>query len=191
MRMPPGYAGTIDGEEAIMELKRAVYGLKQASASFYDAMDLHLKSKGFTPTLGDPCLYRRVGADGKVIIACLYVDDLLYGVVDSVSADIFLAELRERFEISEGEGAPADFVLYDLDDWAWVPVNDACQQMVFSERGRAVRTVIVDGQVVMQDGRHVRIDRHAILAEARAILGRVRGRNGPIRAIAEMVAAVS
>jgi hypothetical protein len=71
MRMPPGYAGTIDGEEAIMELKRAVYGLKQASASFYDAMDSHLKSKGFTPTLGDPCLYRRVGADGKVIIACL------------------------------------------------------------------------------------------------------------------------
>jgi hypothetical protein len=111
MRMPPGYASTIDGEEAIMELKRAVYGLKQASASFYNAMDSHLKSKGFTPTLGDPCLYRRVGADGKVILACLYVDDLLYGVVDSASADSFLAELRERFEISEGEGAPADFVL--------------------------------------------------------------------------------
>ena len=71
MRMPPGYASTIDGEEAIMELKRAVYGLKQASASFYNAMDSHLKSKGFIPTLGDPCLYRRVGADGKVIIACL------------------------------------------------------------------------------------------------------------------------
>jgi hypothetical protein len=74
-------------------------------------MDLHLKSKGFVPTLGDPCLYRRVGADGKIVIACLYVDDFLYGVVDSASADEFLAELRERFEISEGEGAPADFVL--------------------------------------------------------------------------------
>jgi len=71
MRMPPGYASTIDGEDAIMELKRAVYGLKQASASFYTAMDTHLKSKGFVPTLGDPCLYRRVNSDGSVIIACL------------------------------------------------------------------------------------------------------------------------
>jgi hypothetical protein len=67
--MPPGYSSSIDGEEAIMELKRAVYGLKQASASFFTAMDSHLKSKGFVPTLGDPCLYRRVGADGKIIIA--------------------------------------------------------------------------------------------------------------------------
>jgi cytosine/adenosine deaminase-related metal-dependent hydrolase len=88
-------------------------------------------------------------------------------------------------------GQQADLVLYDLDDWSWVPLNDAGQQMVFSERGRAVRTVIVAGQLVMQDGRHVRIDRHAILAEARAILGRVRARNGAISAIAEMVDAVS
>ncbi len=43
---------------------------------------------------------------------CLFVvDDLLYGVVDSASADAFLAELRERFEIADGEGAAADFVL--------------------------------------------------------------------------------
>ena len=111
MRMPPGYACTIDGEEAVMELKRAVYGLKQASAAFYTAMDSHLKSKGFVPTLGDPCLYRRVNSDGSVILACCYVDDVLFGVADSAAADRFLADLRERFEIAEGEGAAADFVL--------------------------------------------------------------------------------
>jgi hypothetical protein len=75
MKMPPGYSSTIDGEDAIMELRRAVYGLKQASASLYNAMDLQLKSKGFVPTLGDPCLYRRVNTNGSVIIVCLYVDD--------------------------------------------------------------------------------------------------------------------
>jgi hypothetical protein len=111
MRMPPGYSSTIDGEEAIMELKRAVYGLKQASASFFNAMDQHLRKKGFVPTLGDPCLYRRVNSNGSVILVCLYVDDALFGVSDSATADSFLAELRERFEIAEGEGAPADFVL--------------------------------------------------------------------------------
>lgn len=36
---------------------------------------------------------------------------MLYGAVDSASADSFLAELRERIEIAEGEGALADFVL--------------------------------------------------------------------------------
>ena len=34
-----------------------------------------------------------------------------YGVADSATADRFLADLRERFEIAEGEGAAADFVL--------------------------------------------------------------------------------
>ena len=111
MKMPPGYAENINGEEAVLELHRAVYGLKQASSSFFTALDQHLKSKGFMPTLGDPCLYLRVNADGTVTIVCAYVDDLTYGVTTQANADAFLAECRERFEVPEGVGQPLDFLL--------------------------------------------------------------------------------
>lgn len=50
-------------------------------------------------------------------------------------------------------GRRADLALYDLDDFALLPLNDAVQQLVFSERGRAVKTTIVDGRIVYEDGK--------------------------------------
>jgi hypothetical protein len=61
--------------------------------------------------LGDPCLFRRAQPDGSMILACVYVDDITYATVDQETADGFLAEMRERFEIDEGEGQPIEFVL--------------------------------------------------------------------------------
>lgn len=47
-------------------------------------------------------------------------------------------------------GMRADLVLLDLADPAFVPLNNAARQLVYSECGRAVETVIVDGRVVME-----------------------------------------
>ncbi|MCC6193212.1 MAG: amidohydrolase family protein [Burkholderiales bacterium] len=47
-------------------------------------------------------------------------------------------------------GMRADLVLLDLADPAFVPLNHAARQLVYSECGRAVETVIVDGRVVME-----------------------------------------
>ena len=74
-------------------------------------MNTHLVSKGFVSILGDPCLFKKTLADGKVILACTYIDDVTYGVSDQATADLFLAELRERFVIDEDEGQPIDFLL--------------------------------------------------------------------------------
>lgn len=49
-------------------------------------------------------------------------------------------------------GTRADIVLYDLTTPVLAPLNDAAQQLVFSERGQSVRTVIIDGRVVFEDG---------------------------------------
>jgi len=111
MRMPPGYSDMVDGEEAVLELEKAVYGLKQSGAVFFNAMDSHLRAKGFKPTLGDPCLFRRVQQDGSEILVCVYVDDITYACVDQATADGFLSEMRERFEIEDGEGAPIEWLL--------------------------------------------------------------------------------
>jgi hypothetical protein len=47
---------------------------------------------------------KRVEPDGGIVLVCLYVDDITYAVSRSDMADRFLAELRERFVIEEGEG---------------------------------------------------------------------------------------
>ena len=71
MRAPPGYSSkTKAGEEEIIELRQAVYGLKQSSACFWTAMNSHLAKNGFTSLLGDPCVFRKVLPSGKVILAC-------------------------------------------------------------------------------------------------------------------------
>jgi len=112
MRAPPGYTSvTATGEEEILELSSAIYGLKQSSACFWTAVHKHLVSKGFSNVVGDPCLFRKVLPNGKVILLCSYVDDLTFGVSDQATADAFMVELRERFAIDEGEGAPIDFLL--------------------------------------------------------------------------------
>ncbi len=55
-------------------------------------------------------------------------------------------------------GMRADLVLIDLSDYAYLPLNSAARQLVYSESGRAVDTVIVDGTVVLREGKHTLIN---------------------------------
>jgi 5-methylthioadenosine/S-adenosylhomocysteine deaminase len=66
-------------------------------------------------------------------------------------------------------GMRADLVLLDLQDPSLVPLNSAARQLVFTESGRAVREVVVDGRLVVEDGRLTTLD-EAALAEAAAEL---------------------
>ncbi|MDB5370928.1 MAG: amidohydrolase [Roseomonas sp.] len=59
-------------------------------------------------------------------------------------------------------GYKADLLLLDLDDPSFLPLNSAARQVVYTEGGRAVRTVIVDGRVVVEDGRITTIDMDAL-----------------------------
>ena len=55
-------------------------------------------------------------------------------------------------------GMKADLAILDLNDPAFLPFNSAARQLVYSECGRSVESVIVDGRVVMRDGRLITID---------------------------------
>ncbi len=112
MKCPKGFE-TYDenGGEQILELNSAVYGLKQSNACFWTAVHTHLVANKFVPTLGDPCLFKRVYDDGKTIYVCCYVDDLTYSTPDQETADMFLNMMRERFVIDETEGKPIEWLL--------------------------------------------------------------------------------
>jgi cytosine/adenosine deaminase-related metal-dependent hydrolase len=62
-------------------------------------------------------------------------------------------------------GLRADLVLVDLSDIAFMPLNSVARQLVFSETGRAVETVIVDGRVVLRDRRLTTLDETAFAGE--------------------------
>jgi hypothetical protein len=112
LRAPPGYTKvSADGEEMVLRLSKAIYGLKQSSNAFWQALSEHLTSKGYTSALGDPCLFRKVLPDGRVILVCCYVDDITVGVSDPSLVSTFMAELRERFDVGDDQGKPVDWLL--------------------------------------------------------------------------------
>jgi len=67
-------------------------------------------------------------------------------------------------------GRAADLSLIDLADPSWVPLNSALRQLVYSEGGRGVETVIVAGKVVIRDRRLVSMDQDALLDEIQAVV---------------------
>ena len=62
-------------------------------------------------------------------------------------------------------GMIADLALIDLTDLAYLPLNSAARQLVFSETGRGVQTVLVNGRVVLKDGRLTTVDESAFREE--------------------------
>jgi cytosine/adenosine deaminase-related metal-dependent hydrolase len=55
-------------------------------------------------------------------------------------------------------GKRADLVLYDLDVPEWRPLLDPVNSLVYAATGASVRTVVIDGRVVLDDGRITTID---------------------------------
>jgi cytosine/adenosine deaminase-related metal-dependent hydrolase len=67
-------------------------------------------------------------------------------------------------------GMIADLALIDLADLAYQPFNSAARQLVFSETGRAVHTVLVDGNVVLANGRLTTVDESAFRSELAEVM---------------------
>jgi hypothetical protein len=112
MRAPEGYRQqNAQGNEVVYKLKKAIYGLKQASACFWNAIRTHLSGQGFKSVTGDPCLMRKDLPNGEQILVCLYVDDVTYAVTSEAVGNAFLEDLKKAFVIGEGEGGPIKWLL--------------------------------------------------------------------------------
>lgn len=63
------------------------------------------------------------------------------------------------------EGYRADLVLCDPRATSFTPLNDVKNQLVLSQNGHSVDTVIIDGQVVVDEGRAMTVDEEDILRQ--------------------------
>ena len=84
-------------------------------------------------------------------------------------------------------GLRADLVILDLDDPAFLPFNSAARQLVYSEVGRSVETVIIDGRIVMRERTMQTVDEEALRREIEELgtrfreeFSRVRERNARV-----------
>ena len=99
------------------------------------------------------------GMDGEPsgILACDAIDAATVNGARAVGLAGQVGEVKA--------GMKADLALIDLTDFAYQPFNSAARQMVYSESGRAVHTVMVDGEIVLANGEPTRVNMTAFRAE--------------------------
>jgi cytosine/adenosine deaminase-related metal-dependent hydrolase len=67
-------------------------------------------------------------------------------------------------------GHKADLVIIDLNDTAYLPYNSAARQLVYTESGRGIDSVIIGGRLVMKQRRVTTIDEDALRREVEGLM---------------------
>ena len=83
----------------VLYLKKALYGLKQALRAWYDQLTQYLVSHGFTRGKVDQTLFIKT-ENGKLIVAQVYVDDIIFGSTKDELTHGFSKLMQAGFEIS-------------------------------------------------------------------------------------------
>jgi cytosine/adenosine deaminase-related metal-dependent hydrolase len=67
-------------------------------------------------------------------------------------------------------GHMADLILIDLNDTAYLPYNSAARQLVYTETGRGIDSVMIGGRMVLQAGKITTIDEDALRREVEDLM---------------------
>jgi 5-methylthioadenosine/S-adenosylhomocysteine deaminase len=87
-------------------------------------------------------------------------------------------------------GYKADMVFLDLSHINYVPCHDLTTQIVFTENGAAVDSVMIGGRMVLDHGRMTTIDEAKLRRDASIAAERLFAANAPMRAFAQALAPV-
>jgi len=82
-------------------------------------------------------------------------------------------------------GYQADLVLLDLDHPNWLPFNNPVNQLVHSEDGNAVHSVMIAGRLVVENRRVLTVDMERLRTRVEAARERLAGANADNRALYE------
>ena len=95
MDLPPGYAERKENNlppNAVLRLKKSIYGLKQASRQWFEKFSSAILSLGFEKINSDHTLFLSTSSRG-IIILLVYVDDILIASDNEAVVSWFVAEL--------------------------------------------------------------------------------------------------
>ena len=83
----------------VFKLKKALYGLKQAPQAWYERLINFLIEKGYERGGVDKTLFIKKDKYG-IIIAQIYVDDIVFGSTSMSMLDVFVNQMKNEFEMS-------------------------------------------------------------------------------------------
>jgi hypothetical protein len=99
VHQPTGFA--IPGKEGkVLRLRKALYGLRQASRVWNAKLDSTLKGMGFDQSLHEAVIYRR-GNGGNAMLVGVYVDDLVINGTKDAEVAAFKKEMKATFQMSD------------------------------------------------------------------------------------------
>lgn len=100
VQQPPGYM-KIGNEHKVYRLKKALCGLKQAPRAWYSHTEAYFLKEGFHKCPYEHTLFVKIGDKGKLLIVCLYVDDLIFTGNDGFMLKEFKKSMMVEFEMSD------------------------------------------------------------------------------------------
>ncbi|CAO2841229.1 unnamed protein product [Amaranthus hypochondriacus] len=99
VNQPPGFVRK-GNENKVYRLKKALYGLKQAPRTWYTRIDSVFAKLGFEKCPYEHTLYVKKN-NNKILIVCLYVDDLIYTGSDSQMIEEFKKQMKHEFDMTD------------------------------------------------------------------------------------------
>ena len=87
-------------------------------------------------------------------------------------------------------GYRADIVFLDARHVNYLPINDVVNQIVHAEDATAVRSVMIDGRMIVDEGRVTTVDVSRLAAQADQALERLRASRESARALVDALASV-
>ncbi|GJW10007.1 reverse transcriptase [Tanacetum coccineum] len=99
VEQPEGYVAK--GQEGkVLRLKKALYGLKQAPRAWNTRIDKYFQEHGFTKCLSEYALYVKF-ENKSILLACLYVDDLIFTGNSQSMIDELKKSMTREFEMTD------------------------------------------------------------------------------------------
>jgi hypothetical protein len=93
----------IVGEDKVLKLQKALYGIKQAPREWNANIDAYLRSLGFQSCQKDPCLYIKQSRTQHTTIIGLFVDDIVgaFNESDTNEWNEVKKKLSEKYELTD------------------------------------------------------------------------------------------
>jgi hypothetical protein len=100
VEQPLGYIKAKNNSK-VYKLKKALYGLKQAPRAWNTRIDRYFQENGFEKCPYEHAIYVKKEADGSILFACLYVDDLLFTGNNPIMFEAFKKSMVQEFEMTD------------------------------------------------------------------------------------------
>ena len=95
---PEGFVDPKNSEK-VHKLHKALYGSKQSPKAWYEILHNYLVKLGFEKTDDNTNLYLKTKKGKGILLAEIFVDDIIYGGQDNLCKK-FAKEMKDEFEIS-------------------------------------------------------------------------------------------